>query len=114
MQIWVMSKFYKDQHGNDTPYAYSYARNHSAMGCESNGWGLVWLALDAHQLVFLRQNIDPNVQVIGTERAAPTSLLLNTYADKLSAGAYQRMDDVLEALSHWEPRFILERDPNRP
>jgi hypothetical protein len=89
MQVWVMSKSYVAPGGETLPVAWSYGYNHSAMGYQANGWGLVWLSLDTHQLEFIRAGIDPNVQFVGIagrEMSPPTQLLLDTYADKL-AGA---------------------------
>jgi hypothetical protein len=115
MYAWIMSKFYLAPDGNELPVAYSYGYNHSAMGYQDNGWGLVWVSLDTQQLEFLRSGTDPNVQVVGTEWDPPTQLLLETYADKLTgAGPFIMLAQVLSKLGQWEPRFIVQRDPNKP
>jgi hypothetical protein len=109
-----MSKSYIAQSGEELPVVYSYGRNHSAMGYKQNGWGLVWLSLDAHQLEFLRSGTDPRVEVVGKEWDAPTDLLLSTYADELGSFDYQFLHQVLSKLGETEPRFLMERSPNMP
>lgn len=113
--VWVMSKAYQAPNGDPVPVAWSYGYNHSHMGFQANGWGLVWLTLDVHQLVFLKSGIDPNVQVVGIERNKPIPLLLETYADKLEGGGpYANLGEVLDKLGEWEPRFLLERSAREP
>lgn len=110
MHVWVMSKSFPSTTG-DLPVAWSYGYNHAAMGYENNGWGLVWLSLDIHQLMFLKAKIDPNVEVIGKESSKPTQLLLDTYADRLAGdGPYTTVQQVLDRLGELEPRFWLERN----
>src|SRR6185437_545183 len=99
MYCWVMSKFYTAADGKMLPTAASYGNNHAAMGFQSNGYGLVWISLEAQQLDFLRSETDPDVEVVGTEWDPPTQLLLTTYADKLDAGAtYVMLGQVLAKL----------------
>ncbi len=116
MQVWVMSKSYASPNGGVLPVAWSYGYNHSSMGYQENGWGLVWLSLDAHQLEFIRAGVDPNVQFVGIagkEMSPPTQLLLDTYADKLAGAGPFMLGQVLEKLGEWETRFVLERDPHK-
>lgn len=115
MYAWVMSRSYVAPEGEILPVAYSYGYNHSAMGFQANGWGLVWLSLDAQQLEFLRAGVDANVEVVGTEWDAPTPRLLDTYADKLTgSGPFVMLAQALSKLGQWEPRFIEPRDPTKP
>src|SRR5579864_3891478 len=107
--VWVMTKSFQAPHdGSEYPRAWSYGNNHSAMGYQANGWGLAWVSMDTHQLAFLKAGIDPNVQVVGWHRdAAPTPLLLETYADRLGDGTFTALGQVLDKLGEWEPRFWL-------
>jgi hypothetical protein len=115
MYAWVMSKSYVADSGEELPVAWSYGRNHMASGYQANGFGLVWLSLDAHQLEFLRSGIDDRVQVVGKEMSRPTPLLLETYADKLGDPTqYNTLQDVLDKLGETEPRFLQDMDPRKP
>ena len=101
-------KIFSGTTGEILPVAWSYGHNHAAMTYQENGWGLVWLSLDVHQLVFLKTGTDPNVQVVGRPGSKPTPLLLETYADKLDPDeTYGTLEQVLEKLGEWEPRFLL-------
>ena|ERR1700761_2980219 len=112
---WVMTTFYQAPDGSTRPVAYSYANNYFSAGFQSNGWGLVWLALDTQQLEFLRSGTDPNVQVVGTEWDPPIQLLLDTYSAQLSgAGPFVMLGQVLGKLGQWESNFLVQRDPNKP
>jgi hypothetical protein len=112
--VWVLSKAYQAPTGETLPVAWSYGYNHSSMGYKDNGYGLVWLSLDAHQLQFLKAGLDANVQVVGRENSKPTPLLLETYKDALGDETYDNVGQILERLGDTEPRFLLERDPHRP
>jgi hypothetical protein len=115
MYAWVMSQFYQADDGSVLPVAYSYGYNHASMGFQANGWGLVWISLDAQQIDFLRSGTDPAVQVVGTEWDTPIQLLLDTYADKLTgSGPFVMLGQVLGKLGQWEPNFLMQRDPNKP
>jgi hypothetical protein len=112
--VWVMSKSYEAPGGEILPVAWSYGNNHSASGYQANGWGLVWVSMDIHQLMFIKAGIDPNVEYVGRDAsAAPTALLLETYKDKLDE-PFSTLGQVLDKLGDWEPRFWLERDPHKP
>jgi len=117
MGVWVLSKSFDDPASGTLPVAHSYGYNHAAMGYEANGWGLVWLSLDVHQLEFLRSGTDPNVQFVGLAGretwSRPVPLLLETYASKLKGGPYAHLGQVLFELGEAEPRFLIERDPRR-
>jgi hypothetical protein len=115
MAAWVLSQFYQAQDGSVLPVAYSYAYNHVSMGFQDNGWGLVWISLDAQQLDFLRSGTDPAVQVVGTEWDTPPQLLLDTYSAQLTgSGPFVMLGQVLGKLGQWEPNFLIVRDPNKP
>ena len=118
MGVWVLSKSFQAPTGEVLPVAWSYGYNHAAMGYEGNGWGLVWVSLDVHQLTFIKSGTDPNVQFVGLAGretwSAPPPLLLQTYADKLGADAFDNLGQVLLKLGETEPRFLLERDPRNP
>jgi hypothetical protein len=113
MYLWVMSKSYRALSGEVLPVAYSYARNHSAMGYEESGWGLVWVSLDAHHLAFLQSGTDPNVEIVGREWDRPTDLLLETYQSKLGGYDFDNLGQVLSKLGLSEPRFLIDRSPDK-
>jgi hypothetical protein len=117
MYVWLLSKSYQAPNGEELPIAWSYGYNHSAMGYQDNGYGLVCVSMDAHQLAFIRSGLDANVEyagVYGKETwVKPTPLMLETYRAQLGAGQYDNLGQVLDKLGEWEPRFLLERDPHK-
>src|ERR1041385_2407496 len=118
MYVWILSKSYHAPSGETLPVAWSYGYNHSANGYQANGYGLVCVSMDAHQLAFVRTGLDANVEyagVYGKETwVKPSPLLLETYKDQLGDGVYENLGQVLERLGETEPRFLLDRDPHRP
>lgn len=109
LDIWLLSQYYVDDRGWTYPVAFDYGEHYFApLHPETpDGWSLVRLAADSHQLDAAKQ--DPRVVYCGRDYDTPPAKMLEVYASQLDPNVtYMFLGQVLARLAQTEPSYYHE------